>query len=90
MQITKGQLKQLIAEEMENVANESDELETLVENYSAVYEIDEETVSKEALMDFLEALEETKIPKLALEAFISNLPEELTVPLLKEVVESEE
>lgn len=87
MQITKGQLKQIIAEELENVANEKDEVETLVESYSVAYEIDENTVSKEALIDFLEVLEETKIPKIALEAFMANLPEEVVCPLLKEVVE---
>lgn len=87
MQITKGQLKQIISEEMENIANETDEVETLVEGYSASYELDEDHVSKDALIDFLEVLDETKIPKIALEAFISNLPEEIVVPLLKEVVE---
>lgn len=87
MQITKGQLKSIIAEEMENVANETDEVETLVEGYTASYEIDEDTVSKEALIDFLEVLEETRIPKAALEAFMSSLPEEIVAPLLKEVVE---
>lgn len=87
MQITKGQLKQIISEEMENIANENDEVETLVENYSASYQLDEDYVSKDALMDFLEVLEETKIPKIALEAFMNNLPEEVIIPLLKEVVE---
>lgn len=87
MQITKGQLKQIIAEEMENIANEADEVETLVESYSAAYEADESSVSKEALIDFLEILEEERIPKSALEAFINNLPEEIVTPLLKEVVE---
>jgi len=87
MQITKGQLKQIIAEELENIANEKDEVETLVEGYAAAYELDENTVSKEALIDFLEVLEETRIPKIALEAFVANLPEEIVSPLLKEVVE---
>lgn len=87
MQITKGQLKQIISEEMENITNESDEVETLIESYSESYEIDSEYVSKEALIDFLEVLQETKIPKIALEAFMSNLPEEIVTPLLKEVVE---
>jgi hypothetical protein len=87
MQITKGQLKQIIVEEMENVANEEDELETLVESYSKAYKIDEEHVSKESLIDFLEAIEETKIPKMAMEAFMAYLPEEIVIPLLKEVME---
>jgi len=87
MQLTKGQLKKIIEEEMENVANESDEVETLVESYSSVYEADDETVSKEALIDFLEVLQEERIPKIALEAFMSNLPEEIVTPLLKEIIE---
>jgi hypothetical protein len=87
MQITKGQLKKIITEEMENIEKEMDEVETLVESYSAAYEVDDESVSKEALIDFLEALDEQKIPKIALEAFMQNLPEEITAPLLKEVVE---
>lgn len=87
MQITKGQLKQIIAEEMENISNEADEVETLIEGYTASYEIDEESVSKEALIDFLEVLEEQRIPKSAIEAFMNNLPEEMVAPLLKEVVE---
>lgn len=77
----------MIQEEMENVSNELDEVETLVEGYSRSYEIDEDSVSKEALIDFLEVLEETKIPKIALEAFMSNLPEEMIAPLLKQVIE---
>jgi len=87
MQITKSQLKQIISEEMENIANESDQVETLIENYSLSYEIDEDTISKEAIIDFLEVLQETKIPKIAFEAFMNNLPEEIVAPLLKEVVE---
>ena len=87
MQITKGELKQIIAEEVERVAKEKDEVETLVEGYVEAYQADDDHVSKEALIDFLEVLEETKIPKIALEAFISNLPEEIVTPLLKEVVE---
>jgi len=87
MQITKGKLREIIAEEMENVANEEDEVETLVEGYSRVYKIDEDHVSKESLIDFLEAISETKIPKMAMEAFMANLPEEIVVPLLKEIME---
>jgi hypothetical protein len=87
MQITKKQLKQIISEEMENVANEADEIDVLVEGYSAAYESDEDFVSKEALIDFLEVLEEQRIPKIALEAFINNLPEEMVSPLLKEALE---
>ena len=87
MQISKQKLKEIISEEIENIAEEADEVETLIESYTNVYEVDGDSVSKEALIDFLEVLEETKIPKVALEAFMNNLPEEMVAPLLKEVVE---
>lgn len=88
MQLTRKQLKQIISEEVENVANEQDEVETLLEGYSNAYaEEDSEYVSKEALIDFLEVLEENKIPRSAFEAFMVNLPEEIVLPILKEVVE---
>jgi len=87
MQITRGQLKQIISEEIENIASESDEVETLIEGYSASYTIDEDSISKEAIIDFLEVLQEEKIPKVAFEAFMSYLPEQMVAPLLKEVVE---
>ena len=89
MQLTRKQLKQIISEEVENVANEQDEVETLLEGYSSAYteEASSEYISKEALIDFLEVLEENKIPRSAFEAFMVNLPEEIVLPILKEVVE---
>lgn len=90
MQLTKKQLKELISEEMETVANEADELDTLVESYAAGYDADENSVSKEALIDFLNVLEESRIPLSALEAFMQNLPENSVAPLLKEVLHNEE
>ena len=90
MQITKKQLKQIISEEMETVANEADKLDTLLEGYAAGYEADEQTVSKEALVDFLNVLEESRIPLSAFQAFMENMPESAVVPLLSEVVVNEE
>lgn len=87
MNITKGELRKLVAEETIRVKEGKDELETLVEGYSAAYECDEDTILKEALIDFLEVLDETRIPRIAFEAFMKNLPEELISPILKEVVE---
>lgn len=89
MQITKKQLKQIISEEVENIASEKDEFETLLENYSEAYtdSKDSDFVSKDALIDFLEVLEEEKVPKIAFEAFMSNLPEESVVKILKETLE---
>jgi hypothetical protein len=90
MQISKKQLKQIISEEMETVANEADKLDTLLEGYAAGYDADETTVSKDALIDFLNVLEETKIPLSAFQAFMENLPEQSVTPILTEVLNEEE
>lgn len=87
MQLTKKQLKTIISEEMETVANEQDNLDTLLEGYTAGYEADEQTVSKEALIDFLSVLEESHIPLSAFHAFMENMPEQSVTSILKEVVE---
>ena len=89
MQITKGELKQIIAEEVQKVSSEKDQVETLVENYAHGYaeDPDAEFVSKDALIDFLEVLEENKIPREALEAFMENLPENMVTGVLKDVLE---
>lgn len=89
MQLTRKQLKQIISEEIEYVSNEKEEVETLLEGYSASYSETEEAdyVSKEAVIDFIEVLEENKIPLEAFKAFVSYLPEESVLPLLREVVE---
>ncbi len=87
MQLTRKQLKQIISEEIENVANEPDEIETLLEGYSSSYEEDENFISKQAIIDFLEVMSENKIPKIAFEAFMNNLPEEDVTPVLKEALE---
>jgi hypothetical protein len=90
MQITKKQLKQIISEEMDVVANEQDGLDTLLEGYAAGYELQEDTVSKEALIDFLDVLQETRIPYSAFQAFMENLPESTVAQILSEVVDTEE
>lgn len=90
MQISKKQLKQIISEEMETVANEKDKLDSLLEGYAAGYEADEQTVSKEALVDFLNVLEESHIPLSAFQAFMENMPEQSVSAILSEVVDNEE
>jgi hypothetical protein len=87
MQISKKQLKQIIAEEMQTVANEKDQLDSLLEGYAAGYDADEQKVSKEALIDFLSVLEESHIPLSAFHAFMENMPEASVTTILKEVVE---
>ncbi len=89
MQLTKKELKQIIAEEIENVANEKDEVETLIEGYTNGYESEEDSdyVSKDSLIDFLEVMSENKIPKVAIEAFFNNLDDSSVSPILKETLE---
>jgi hypothetical protein len=89
MQITRGELKKIIAEEVQRVAEEKDEVETLVEGYVHGYaeDADGEFVSKDALVDFLEVIEENQIPRQALEAFMQNMPEDLVTNVLKDVLE---
>lgn len=89
MQISKKQLKQIISEEMVNVTNEKENMDALLEGYAAGYDSDEQTVSKEALIDFLSVLEENRIPLDAFNAFMDNLPEEMVTPILKEVLSEE-
>jgi len=90
MQLTKKQLKQLISEEVEKVSNESDRYTTLVEGYASDYGATDESVPKEALMDLLEVMEESTVPREAFEAFMENLNEEKMSSLLGEVVNLEE
>lgn len=89
MQITRGELKKIIAEEVDRVASEKDEVETLVEGYCNGYAVDpdSEYVSKEAVIDFLEVLEESNIPRDAVEAFMQNLSENCVTGILREVLE---
>ena len=90
MQLTKKQLKQLISEEVEKVSSENDRYATLVEGYASDYGATEEVVPKDALMDLLEVMEESTIPREAFEAFMDNLNEEKMSSLLSEVVELED
>lgn len=90
MQLTKKQLKQLISEEVEKVSNENDRYTTLIEGYASDYGATDEAVPKEALMDLLEVMEESTIPREAFEAFMENLNEEKMSSLLSEVVDLED
>jgi len=90
MQITRKQLKNIISEEMEKISEESDKLDTLLENYAAEYNANEQFVDKQALIDFLEVMDENKIPKDLFESFMQNLPEQLVTKILSEVVNTEE
>lgn len=90
MQITRKQLKQIISEETERLADEADKYDTLLESYAAGYNGDEERISKEALIDMLEVLEESTIPREAFDAFMQNMPENLVEGILSEVVDLEQ
>ena len=87
MQITKGELRKIIAEELERASDGPDEVETLTEGYAREYSVGSDTVSKEALIDFLEVLEEGVIPREAFDAFMENLPEHMIKDVLSDVLE---
>lgn len=90
MQITRKQLKDIISEEMEKISEQGDRVDNLLENYTAGYDSDEEYVDKQALIDFLEVMEENKIPKDLFENFMQNLPEDLVTNILSEATDIEE
>ena len=90
MQITKKQLKQIISEEAEKLTEETAHYQNLVENYSAGYDADEENISKEALIDLLEVIEEQTISRHAFETFLESLNKDSIKTLLEEVTKEEE
>ena len=90
MQLTRKQLKEIISEEVEKISEQEVELESLMEGYVSDYGADDETISKEAMIDFLEVMEESKISRQAFEAFMEHLPEEVVTSILKEVVTKDE
>jgi hypothetical protein len=87
MQITKKQLKEIISEEVEKISEEQEKIETLLENYAIDYGGNDESVPKEALIDFLQIMDENAIPKHAFESFMQSLPESTVTNILSEVVE---
>lgn len=89
MQITRKQLRQLISEEVEKVSEEGDALDNLIEGYAEEYGSDEEYVSKQALIDFLEVMEESKIPREAFESFMQNIPENTVTNILREALKKD-
>ncbi len=86
MQITKGELKQIISEELEKIESEENEIDSLLNEFVDLYssEQDDEYVTTDSVVDFLEALDESQIPKSALYAFLSALPQEAVKTILKE------
>ncbi len=86
MQITKGEIKKIIAEEMELLQKEDGQFDSLLEEFLSAYSIDENHVSKEALVDFLEVLEENKISKDVFSLLATYFPREKTATVLKEVL----
>ena len=90
MQITKKQLKQLIAEEAEKLSEDTAKLNKLVEGYVSGYGGNEEMVPKEAVIDLLEVIEEQGIPRYAFDQLLESLNEQSVSELLSEVLETEE
>lgn len=89
MQITRGQLKQIISEELEKIESDEFEIDNLLNEFVDVYsdEEDNEFVTSDSVVDFVEALEETRIPKAAILAFMSALPQDKVKKVLKEALE---
>lgn len=88
MQITRGQLKQIISEELEKIESEEFEIDELLNEFAEIYsDSDSEYVTSDSVVDFLEALEETKIPKAALYAFMTALPQDKVKSILRESLE---
>jgi hypothetical protein len=86
MQITKGELKQIISEELEKIESDEHEIDGLLNEYVDLYsaEQNDEFVTTDSVVDFLEALDESHIPKSALYAFLSALPQDSVKTVLKE------
>lgn len=87
MQISKDELKKIIREEVERSEKEDIYLDSLVESYADAYSVEEGFVSKDSVMDFLEVLDESKIPVEALQAFLAFLPENSVKGILREALE---
>ncbi len=86
MQITKGELKQIISEELEKIESEEFEIDGLLNEFVDVYGVEgyDDYVTSDSVVDFMEALDEQYIPKSALFAFLSALPQEKVKGILKE------
>lgn len=89
MEITKKRLQEIIKEELEMSEREDKELTHLMENYIEAYNegVKTSTVPKEAVIDFLEVLEESRLPVETFEAIINTLSEKKVKKMLKEVLE---
>jgi len=90
MQISKSRLQEIIKEELEMSEREDKELTRLMENYVEAYNDGSRlsTVPKEAVIDFLEVLEESRLPVETFEAIINTLSEKKIKKMLREVVEN--
>ena len=90
MEITKGRLREIISEELESSSKEDKEITRLMETYIQAYNdgVKMDTVPKEAVIDFLEVLEEERVPVEIFEAIMNNIPQKKIKSILKEVVES--
>jgi hypothetical protein len=86
MEITKGELKKIISEELEKIESEEFEIDNMLNEFVDIYSIEgyEDYVTSDSVADFMEALNETHIPKSALYAFLSALPQEKVKTILKE------
>lgn len=90
MEITKGRLREIISEELESSSKEDKEITRLMETYIEAYNdgVKMDTVPKEAVIDFLEVLEEERVPVEIFEAIMNNIPQKKIKSILREVVEN--
>ena len=90
MEITKGRLREIISEELESSSKEDKEITRLMETYIEAYNdgVKMDTVPKEAVIDFLEVLEEERVPVEIFEAIMNNIPQKKIKNILREVVEN--
>jgi hypothetical protein len=89
MEITKERLRQIINEEIELQEKEDTKLSRLFESYVNIsnYGIKQQTIDKEAIINFLTVLKEDKLPIETFEAIVNTLPSESVKSLLEELLE---
>ena len=85
MQIPKLQVKKIISEELEKLHSEDVHIDSLLEEFLSAYSLNEDYVSKDALIDLLEMIEEEEIPKAAIAQLFEFLPKGKFTEVLEEM-----
>ena len=89
MEITRQKLRQIINEEIELQEQEDKKLSRLFESYVNISNsgIKKQTISKEAVIDFLSVLNEESLPIETFEAIVNTLPSDSVKSLLESLLE---